>query len=270
MINWQEIYKKFLEEKKTTKLTEVTHQHHIIPRYEKGSNEETNLVRLSIKDHATAHWLRYKWLGKLQDKVAWLMLSGKTEEGELERKKLCLIGYPVEKRRELFLEQNPMHNTETVDKAKEAKKVKYNGKYHSEEGLARIRELCNSGNQHSREAREKRVNSCKQTRGNMTQEEYFQKYVENHTGKKSSQWGVRRPGKLAGNYGKSKGKYIITHPDTSQEVFDNLKEALKVYDEGTIKRNRNTGIPVKGGKLKGCLITYEENINYGNNKNQIK
>ena len=82
MINWQEIYNKFLQERKTSKLEEVTHRHHIVPRYEQGSNRENNLVRLSVKDHATAHWLRYKWLGKLQDKVAWLMLSGKTVEGE--------------------------------------------------------------------------------------------------------------------------------------------------------------------------------------------
>jgi hypothetical protein len=270
MVNWQEIYKKFLEERKSNKVIGGTHKHHIIPRYEQGTNEESNLVRLSIKNHATAHWIRYKWLGKMQDKVAWLLLSGKTEEGELQRKKLCLIAYPVEKRRKLFLEKNPMFNTETVDKAKETKKAKYNGKYHSEKGLARIRELCNSGNQQSREAIEKRVYSCKQTKGSMTRKEYFEKFIKNHTGEKSSQWGVKRPGELAGNYGKSKGTYTIIHPDKSKELLHSLMEALEKYDEGTLKRNRNTGTTVKGGKLKGSIINYVENINYGNNKNKIK
>lgn len=270
MIDWQEIYKKFLLEKTTTKLEEVTHQHHITPRYEQGSNREDNLVRLSVKDHATAHWLRYKWLGKLQDKVAWLILSGKTVEGERLRIQLAFEKYTIEDRRYIMKTRNPMCIVENMEKSLETKRQKYEGRYHSEEGLASIRKLCNSGNQHSREAIKKRVNSCKRTRDTMAQEEYFEKYVKNHTGEKSSQWGKKRPGELAGNYGKSKGKYTITHPDTSREVFDNLKEALKVYDEGTLKRNRNTEIPVKGGKLKGCLVTYEENINYGNNKNQIK
>lgn len=268
MINWQEIYNKFLQERKTSKLEEVTHRHHIVPRYEQGSNREDNLVRLSVKDHATAHWLRYKWLGKLQDKVAWLMLSGKTVEGERLRIQLAFEKYNTEHRRQVMKENNPMYKSENTKKAQETRRYKYQGNYHSERGLENMRTLNNTGGQHTPEAIEKRKQSLKQTLDGLGKEGRREKYAR--VGESNGNFGTKRPGELAGNYGKSKGTYIITHPDKSEEVFNKLVEALKKYDEGTLKKHRNTGIPVKGGKLKGCLITYEENINYGNNKNQIK
>jgi len=268
MINWQEIYNRFLQERKTTKLEEVTHRHHIVPRYEQGDNGEDNLVRLSVKDHATAHWLRYKWLGKLQDKVAWLMLSGKTVEGERLRIQLAFEKYTIEDRRHIMKTRNPMCIPKNMEKSLETKRQKYEGKYHSEQGLESMRTLNNTGGQRTPEAIEKRKQSQKRTLDALGKEGRREKYAR--VGESNGNFGTKRPGSLAGNYGKSKGKYTIIHPDRSREIFDNLKEALKAYDEGTLKRNRNTEIPVKGGKLKGCLITYEENINYGNNKNQIK
>lgn len=268
MINWQGVYKKFIEERSVTKLLEGTHRHHIVPRYEQGGNEEPNLVRLSIKDHATSHWIRYKWLGKLQDKVAWLMLSGKTEEGEKLRVLLAFERYTIEDRRQVMKQNNPMYNTKSKKKSSETRRRKYNGNYHSERGLENMRTLNNIGGQHTPEAIEKRKQSLKQTLHELGKEGRKEKYAR--VGKSNGNFGTKRPGELAGNYGKSKGKYIITHPDSSQQVFSNLKQALRVYDEGTLKRNRNTGTPVRGGKLKGCLITYEENTSYGNNKNQIK
>lgn len=268
MIDWQEIYKKFLEERKTVKVVEVTHRHHILPRYEQGGNEECNLVRLTVKDHATAHWLRYKWLGKLQDKVAWLMLSGKTVEGERLRVQLAFEKYSIEDRRQVMKENNPMYKSENKKKAQETRRHSYQGKYHSERGLVNIRLLNNTGGQHTLEAIEKRKQSQRCTLDALGKEERREKYAR--VGETNGNFGTKRPGELAGNYGKSKGKYTILHPDKSEEVFHNLVEALRIYDEGTLKRNRNTATPVKGGKLKGCLITYEENVNYGNNKNQIK
>jgi hypothetical protein len=268
MIDWQEIYNRFLQERRTIKLEEVTHRHHIVPRHEQGSDREDNLVRLSVKDHATAHWLRYKWLGKLQDKVAWLMLSGKTVEGERLRVQLAFEKYTIEDRRQVMKENNPMYNSKSIKKSLETRRQKYSGNYHSQQGLENMRTLNNTGGQHTPEAIEKRKQSLKQTLDALGEEGRREKYAR--VGESNGNFGTKRPGELAGNYGKSKGKYIIIHPDKSQEVFDNLKEALEKYDEGTLKRNRNTEVSIKGGKLKGCIIIYEENINYGNNKNQIK
>lgn len=60
----------------------MKHKHHIIPRHMGGSDEPSNIVELSIEEHAEAHRLLYEQYGKLQDKIAWLMLSGKTTEAE--------------------------------------------------------------------------------------------------------------------------------------------------------------------------------------------
>ena len=57
-------------------MNQVTHSHHILPKHAGGTDDPSNLVELSIQDHAEAH----KWLfiehGRWQDALAWLALSG--------------------------------------------------------------------------------------------------------------------------------------------------------------------------------------------------
>jgi hypothetical protein len=60
----------------------IYHKHHIIPRHAGGTDDPDNLVRLSIPEHAEAHRLLYEQYGRVQDKVAWLWLAGRTEEKE--------------------------------------------------------------------------------------------------------------------------------------------------------------------------------------------
>jgi hypothetical protein len=55
--------------------TSTYHTHHIIPKHAGGTNEPSNLVRLTVTEHAEAHRLLYEQYGKVQDKTAWLMLS---------------------------------------------------------------------------------------------------------------------------------------------------------------------------------------------------
>lgn len=66
-----------------------THLHHIIPVHAGGTDDESNLVRLTIPAHAEAHRLLFEEHGRLEDKIAWKMLSGRTEEGEVLRKQLA-------------------------------------------------------------------------------------------------------------------------------------------------------------------------------------
>ena len=60
----------------------MTHKHHIIPKHAGGTNESTNIIELSISDHAKAHKLLFLQHGRLRDKLAWKMLAGKTDEAE--------------------------------------------------------------------------------------------------------------------------------------------------------------------------------------------
>ena len=52
-------------------MKEITHKHHIIPKHAGGTDDSTNLIELTIEDHAEAHRLLYEQYGRWQDKVAW-------------------------------------------------------------------------------------------------------------------------------------------------------------------------------------------------------
>lgn len=63
----------------------IYHVHHIIPRHAGGTDDPSNLIRITVAEHADAHKKLWEEHGRLQDKMAWLMLSGKTEEAEQAR-----------------------------------------------------------------------------------------------------------------------------------------------------------------------------------------
>lgn len=53
----------------------MKHKHHIIPKHLGGSDDPTNLVELTIEEHAEAHRLLYEQYGRIQDKRAWMGLA---------------------------------------------------------------------------------------------------------------------------------------------------------------------------------------------------
>jgi hypothetical protein len=53
----------------------MKHKHHIIPRHAGGSDHPSNLVELTVSEHAEAHKLLWEQYGRWQDKTAWMALS---------------------------------------------------------------------------------------------------------------------------------------------------------------------------------------------------
>jgi hypothetical protein len=53
----------------------MKHKHHIIPRHAGGTDDPSNLIELTVEEHAEAHRLLYEQHGRLEDKRAWLGLS---------------------------------------------------------------------------------------------------------------------------------------------------------------------------------------------------
>lgn len=53
----------------------MKHKHHIIPKHAGGTDDPSNLVDLSIEEHAEAHRILYEQHGRIQDKRAWLGLA---------------------------------------------------------------------------------------------------------------------------------------------------------------------------------------------------
>ena len=63
----------------------MKHKHHIIPRYEGGSDDPSNLVELTVTQHAMWHFAEWQRKGNWQDKVAWKLISG-SADAEFEYK----------------------------------------------------------------------------------------------------------------------------------------------------------------------------------------
>lgn len=78
----------------------MSHKHHIIPKHAGGTDDPSNLVELSVADHAEAHRLLYEQYGRWQDYVAWQGLAKLSPKEELvrirqrEAGKLCQQLYP--------------------------------------------------------------------------------------------------------------------------------------------------------------------------------
>ena len=61
----------------------IKHKHHIIPKHAGGTNDSSNLIELTIEEHAEAHRLLYETYGRIEDKWAWLGLSGQIGKDEI-------------------------------------------------------------------------------------------------------------------------------------------------------------------------------------------
>jgi hypothetical protein len=71
------------------KLNIIMHRHHIIPKHMGGTDDVSNIVELSVEDHAEAHRKLYEQHGHWEDELAYKALSGQIgkEEIILERQR---------------------------------------------------------------------------------------------------------------------------------------------------------------------------------------
>ena len=76
----------------------MNHIHHIIPRHMGGTDDPSNLVELTVAEHAQAHKELYEQHGKHEDKLAWLMLSGQSKDPEFVYSRAVLGGRTQGKR----------------------------------------------------------------------------------------------------------------------------------------------------------------------------
>tara|TARA_R110002153_G_scaffold187372_1_gene340410 strand:- start:28 stop:579 length:552 start_codon:yes stop_codon:yes gene_type:complete len=62
-----------------------THKHHILPRHAGGTDDPSNIVELTVEEHAEAHRKLYEEHGRWQDKLAWKGLAGQIGKEEIIR-----------------------------------------------------------------------------------------------------------------------------------------------------------------------------------------
>lgn len=80
----------------------MEHWHHIVPKHAGGTNDPSNLIQLTVEEHAEAHRKLWEQHGRWQDKIAWKTLSGQITIQEA--------------REEMMRYSNPMHKPEVLDK----------------------------------------------------------------------------------------------------------------------------------------------------------
>jgi len=71
-------------------MEKILHKHHIIPKHAGGTDDESNLVYLTIEQHAEAHRLLYEQYGRKEDHLAWCGLAGLIGKDEMLKEKMLL------------------------------------------------------------------------------------------------------------------------------------------------------------------------------------
>jgi len=124
-------------------MTTYYHKHHIIPKHAGGTDDPSNLVRLTVEEHAEAHRLLFEEHGRWQDKVAWQALSGRIGKEEAIRLTQVNSGYErTPEHRKMVSERNKgyKHTPEAIAKiAKRSQERAKSGQYHNKEAVDKLR-----------------------------------------------------------------------------------------------------------------------------------
>ena len=59
------------------------HKHHIVPRHAGGTDDPSNMITLTVEEHAEAHRKLYEQYGRREDMLAWKGLSGQWTKLEI-------------------------------------------------------------------------------------------------------------------------------------------------------------------------------------------
>jgi hypothetical protein len=70
----------------------IYHRHHIIPKHMGGSNDPSNIVLLTVEEHAEAHRILFEQHNKQEDYIAWKALSGQISISEASKQAWILGG----------------------------------------------------------------------------------------------------------------------------------------------------------------------------------
>jgi hypothetical protein len=107
-----------------TVAVKMKHKHHIIPRHMGGTDDPSNLIELTVEEHAEAHRKLWEQYGNIKDYCAWKGLEGTIGKEEIVR----LLMDPTGR----------VHTEETKQKMSEAHKGKPK---HTEESKEKLRQF---------------------------------------------------------------------------------------------------------------------------------
>lgn len=60
----------------------IYHKHHIVPKHMGGTDDPSNIIKLTVEEHAEAHRILFEKYGCWQDEIAWKGLSKMIDHAE--------------------------------------------------------------------------------------------------------------------------------------------------------------------------------------------
>ena len=126
-MNYKRIYDQIIERAIDRKLEGYVERHHIIPRSKGGSDDPSNLVELTAREHLLCHWLLARHTGNYKDWWAFkAMCTLSTKDQKRTKPSLRMIAE---------IRENAHNHSEYIKKNK-----KWNtGRKHTEETKAKMR-----------------------------------------------------------------------------------------------------------------------------------
>ena len=112
------------------------HKHHVIPKHAGGTDDPSNIVELTIEEHAEAHKKLFEEYGRWQDYLAWKGLSKQIPYRDIDEE--------VKKERARKIAEYHKGRPKSAEtKASMSKSAKIRS--NTPEGLAHLRSICNNG-----------------------------------------------------------------------------------------------------------------------------
>jgi hypothetical protein len=128
-IHYVNRYNKFIDSLRNQVVEGYTEKHHIIPRSHGGTHDDSNLIRLTPRQHYVAHWMLWKAYGK-EMTTAFHYMSGIKRYGkrlnsktfsimkleEIERQKNKIVSEETRKKMSVSAKNKPPISDETRKK----------------------------------------------------------------------------------------------------------------------------------------------------------
>jgi len=125
----------------------IYHKHHITPKHMGGTNDPSNIVKVTAEQHALLHKQLWEDLGQWQDYVAWKALTGSISSAEA-----TIMAIKEARKRDIGKKRKP-HSEETKKKLSILKQ----GKKHSEETKKKMSDWAKT----QKHSEERRLNQSK-------------------------------------------------------------------------------------------------------------